>query len=73
MTLRKVNLQLAAMLLINDGQLSVDEIKALPFVESREEALSIAREVANALSDQYDMHQEEGDRLVISGLASPHM
>ena len=67
---RNINLQLAAMLLIQDGHLSISEIKALPFVETREEALSIAQEIYDTLSERYDMKLENGERLVISGIVS---
>ena len=68
--LRSVNLKLAAMLLIRDGHLSINEIKALPFVETREEALSIAQEIYDMLSERYNLHMEGGERLVILGGAS---
>ena len=68
--LRGVSLRLAAGLLIQDGQLSISEIKALPFVETQGEALSIAQELYDALSDQYILNLEDGERLVISGIVS---
>ncbi len=68
--LRSVSLKLAAMLLIHDGHISINEIKALPFVETRGEALSIAQEIYDVLSERYDLKLEEGERLVISGVAS---
>ena len=68
--LRSVSLRLAAALLIQDGQLSIREIKALPFVGTQGEALSIAQELYDALSERYDLNLEDGKRLVISGVAS---
>lgn len=68
--LHSINLRLAAALLIQDGRISISEIKALPHVETREEALSIAQEIYDVLSERYDLKMEDGEQLIISGIAS---
>lgn len=63
--LRNFNLRLAAMLLIDSGHISVDEIRALPLVESRAEAINIAQKIYDVFSERYDVTME-GECLVLS-------
>ena len=63
--LRNFNLRLAAMLLIDSGRISVDEIRALPLVESRAEAINIAQKIYDVFSERYDVTME-GECIVLS-------
>jgi hypothetical protein len=55
----------AALLLLEEGEISVNDIEALPFVEDSETAWAIAQE----LSEKFDIEWEQR-RSVVGGISS---
>ena len=58
--LHNVSVRLAGVLLIQDGEITLSDIESLPFVETREEALSIARKLVHVFGEEYrvEMHDD---------------
>ena len=53
--------KLAALLLMHEGEIALSEIEALPFVDSREKALSIAASLASFFDvEMYQRKEVEG-------------
>ena len=51
--LHNVSVRLAGVLLIQDGEITLSDIESLPFVETKEEALSIARKLVHVFGEEY--------------------
>lgn len=59
----KISLTLAGMMLLRNGQITLDEIEALPFVENRQDALAIARRLLNTFGNAYRVELRTGGDL----------
>ena len=54
-----IAVKLAGMLLIQNGQITVREIKTLPFVQDSREAHAIAQRLTKAFARRYRIHVAE--------------
>lgn len=52
--------KLAGMLLVQNGQITIDEIKSLPFVQSSQEAHAIAQRLAKVFGYRYHIEVAGG-------------
>lgn len=57
-----VSKRLAGMLLLGRDQITLEEIQALPFVESRDEAFVIAQELLRSFGPSYRMEVDLSPR-----------
>ena len=48
-----ISVRLAGMLLLHDGEISVSDIEAIPFVQNRAEAHAVARKLAYTFEGMY--------------------
>ena len=48
-----ISVRLAGMLLLHNAQITLEEIEALPFVDSHEEAKAVAQRLLKAFARQY--------------------
>ena len=55
-----LSVRLAGMLLLQNGQITVGEIEALPFVSDRQEARAIAQRLARAFGRHYRIEVPTG-------------
>ena len=49
----RIAVKLAGMLLVQNGRITIDEIKSLPFVQGVQEAHAIAQRLATAFGHRY--------------------
>ena len=55
-----LSVRLAGMLLLQDGQISLEEIESLPFVNSRTESRAVAQRLLRGFSSQYNIEVVPG-------------